>query len=142
MMQQFKTGLSNSRVKRICKRGRGEGLVTFDTVDGVRTGKVGVKQLTSRAEKMGEKKRKKSRSHERRHSSLMKSDYPTDGVRSLCAVLFFSHSNLFFKQAFVAFFVIQVLNHAIHADRHQTSTAMWKYELGFRLNKTSQQFFV
>ncbi|GFT12699.1 hypothetical protein TNCV_5094621 [Trichonephila clavipes] len=36
-MQQFKTGLSNSRVKRICKRGA-EGLVTFDTVDGVRTG--------------------------------------------------------------------------------------------------------
>ncbi|GFY31775.1 uncharacterized protein TNCV_4200841 [Trichonephila clavipes] len=33
MMQQFKTGLSNSRVKRICKQG-GEGLVTFDTVDG------------------------------------------------------------------------------------------------------------
>ncbi|GFY23272.1 hypothetical protein TNCV_3939681 [Trichonephila clavipes] len=32
MMQQFKTGLSNSRVKRICKQG-GEGLVTFDTVD-------------------------------------------------------------------------------------------------------------
>ncbi|GFX09941.1 hypothetical protein TNCV_4100821 [Trichonephila clavipes] len=33
MMQQFKTGLSNSRVKRICKQGE-EGLVTFDTVDG------------------------------------------------------------------------------------------------------------
>ncbi|GFW32583.1 hypothetical protein TNCV_565291 [Trichonephila clavipes] len=39
-MQQFKTGLSNSRVKRICKQGRrgGEGLVTFDTVDEVRIG--------------------------------------------------------------------------------------------------------
>ncbi|GFU76559.1 hypothetical protein TNCV_1940471 [Trichonephila clavipes] len=36
MMQQFKTGLSNSRVKRICKQG--EGLVTFDTFDGERTG--------------------------------------------------------------------------------------------------------
>ncbi|GFW66863.1 hypothetical protein TNCV_3784321 [Trichonephila clavipes] len=32
MMQQFKTGLSNSRVKRIRKQG-GEGLVTFDIVD-------------------------------------------------------------------------------------------------------------
>ncbi|GFT23005.1 hypothetical protein TNCV_1857851 [Trichonephila clavipes] len=32
MMQQFKTGLSNSRVKRICKQGI-EVLVTFDTVN-------------------------------------------------------------------------------------------------------------
>ncbi|GFU21714.1 hypothetical protein TNCV_3123141 [Trichonephila clavipes] len=32
MMQQFKTGLSNSR------QAGGEVLVTFDTVDGVRTG--------------------------------------------------------------------------------------------------------
>ncbi|GFU87697.1 hypothetical protein TNCV_2042811 [Trichonephila clavipes] len=35
-MQQFKTGLSNSRVKRICKQGGG--LVPFGTVDEVRTG--------------------------------------------------------------------------------------------------------
>ncbi|GFV68545.1 HTH_Tnp_Tc3_2 domain-containing protein [Trichonephila clavipes] len=34
MMQQFKTGLSNSRVKRICKQSGVEGFVTFDTVDG------------------------------------------------------------------------------------------------------------
>ncbi|GFX31088.1 hypothetical protein TNCV_2025911 [Trichonephila clavipes] len=34
-MQQFKTSLSSSRVKRICKQG---GRVTFDTIDGVRTG--------------------------------------------------------------------------------------------------------
>ncbi|GFT35463.1 hypothetical protein TNCV_922771 [Trichonephila clavipes] len=36
MMQQFKTGLSSSRVQRICKQRGGEGLVTFDTVDGGR----------------------------------------------------------------------------------------------------------
>ncbi|GFX49580.1 hypothetical protein TNCV_4902221 [Trichonephila clavipes] len=34
MMEQFKTGLSNSRGKRISKQG-GEGLVTFDTVEGL-----------------------------------------------------------------------------------------------------------
>ncbi|GFU33957.1 hypothetical protein TNCV_656231 [Trichonephila clavipes] len=37
-MQQFKTYLSSSRVKRICKQGEEASRVTFDTVDGVRTG--------------------------------------------------------------------------------------------------------